>query len=89
MPLLPGCGNRSFWAYRGAGRGPLAAFQAILVRHPRRGVARKARCRVGLARFKLGQYQQALQTLGDLTAVVSIMEKHSGQPDSCSGIHRP
>ena len=54
---------------RGDWQGSLGLYQGILARQPEPGVALKARYGIGRAYFKLGQYQQAAQTLDSLTAV--------------------
>jgi len=54
---------------QGNWQGSLMAYQSILSREPREDTALPARYGVGRAYFKLGQYQQALQVLENLTAV--------------------
>jgi len=54
---------------KGDWQGSLGLYQGILARQPEPGVALKARYGIGRAYFKLGQYQQAAQTLDSLTAV--------------------
>ena len=54
---------------KGDWQGSLGLYQDILARQPEPGVALKARYGIGRAYFKLGQYQQAAQTLDSLTAV--------------------
>jgi len=54
---------------KGDWQGSLGLYQGILARQPEPGVAMKARYGIGRVYFKLGQYQQAAQTLDSLTAV--------------------
>ena len=54
---------------KGDWQGSLGLYQGILARQPEPSVALKARYGIGRAYYKLGQYQQAAQTLDSLTAV--------------------
>ncbi len=67
---------------RGDWRGSLGLYQGILARQPEPEVALKARYGIGRAYFKLGQYQEAAQTLDSLTAVGDL-------PRSCGSPPRP